>query len=138
MALPFHRRAFALCRLALELKQDFRPVSSHLETFSKLNSGRKNLPLFNSGTTRLVSWIIGGSPVYIRLILLTQNSHSLQRFHRDVSSPHSRSGVALAKIRRTRRSVSHHWHSAIKKEPIKGSLLMAGTTHQGSNFLIDI
>ena len=34
------------------------------------------------------SWIIGGSSVYIRLILLTQNSYSLQQFHRDVTSPH--------------------------------------------------
>ena len=35
-----------------------------------------------------LSWIIGGSSVYIRLILLTQNSYSLQRLHRDVTSPH--------------------------------------------------
>ena len=31
----------------------------------------------------LLSWIIGGSPVYIRFILLLQNSCSFQRFHRD-------------------------------------------------------
>ena len=37
---------------------------------------------------RDLSWIIGGSSVYIRLILLTQNSYSLQRLHRDVTSPH--------------------------------------------------
>ena len=32
---------------------------------------------------RLVSWIIGGSPVCIRFISLTRNSQLLQRFHRD-------------------------------------------------------
>ena len=35
-----------------------------------------------------MSWIIGSSPVCIRVILLTQNSYSLQRSHRDVTSPH--------------------------------------------------
>ena len=35
-----------------------------------------------------MSWIIGSSPVYIRIILLTQNSYSLQRSHRDVTSFH--------------------------------------------------
>ena len=36
-----------------------------------------------AGTTRFVYRIIDGSTVCIRLILLTQNIHSLQRFHRD-------------------------------------------------------
>ena len=30
-----------------------------------------------------LSWIIGGSTVYIRLILLSQNNHSFQRIHRN-------------------------------------------------------
>ena len=117
-----------------------------------------------AGTTRLVYRIIDGSTVCIRLILLTQNIHSLQRFHRD----EFRSLYLLLKlqekvcsfVRRTdccfRKlfivfifrslhscqnpqlaiSVSRHYHSAIKKEPIKGSLLMAGLTLQGSNFLL--
>ena len=36
--------------------------------------------------------------------------------------------TALPKSAELAISVSLHWHSAIKKEPIKGSLLMAGTT----------
>lgn len=35
-----------------------------------------------------LSWIIGGLTVCIRLILLVQNNHSLQRLYKDVTSPH--------------------------------------------------
>ena len=43
----------------------------------------RNFPSVEQIQERLVYRIIDGSTVYIRLISLTRNSHSLQRFHRD-------------------------------------------------------
>ena len=109
-----------------------------------------------AGTTRLVYRIIDGSTVCIRLILLTQNIHSLQRFHRD----EFRSLYLLLKLQEkvcsfVRRTdccfcklfiilICRSLHSCqnpqlakailttiiqpLKKSPCRDSLLMAGTT----------